>query len=76
MLSPDGVSERIMDLEVGGKVALIPGVTTGIGRAIVEAFLSKGTHVRFCTSDLQEIAETESTHSNKRAEVADLRAKP
>lgn len=48
-----------MDLQLGGKTAMVTGGTKGIGRAIVEALLAEGANVAFCArtdADVQAAA--------------------
>ena len=48
-----------MDLQLGGRRALVTGGTRGIGRAIVEVLSDEGVAVAFCARDAAEIAATE-----------------
>ncbi len=48
-----------MDLELGGTRVLVTGGTRGIGRAVVEAFLTEGAHVAFCARNADEVSATQ-----------------
>ena len=47
-----------MDLQLTGKRVLVTGVTRGIGRVIVGAFLDEGAVVGFCARDSGDVART------------------
>ena len=64
-----------MDLE--GKTAVVTGGTKGIGRAIAEALLDKGSRVFLCARDKRELQEAISSLSAKGqvdGEVCDVRS--
>jgi NAD(P)-dependent dehydrogenase (short-subunit alcohol dehydrogenase family) len=50
-----------MDLQLGGRRALVTGGTRGIGRAIVAALADEGASVAFCARDADEVATVSDT---------------
>jgi NAD(P)-dependent dehydrogenase (short-subunit alcohol dehydrogenase family) len=53
-----------MDLQIRGKTAVVTGGTRGIGRAIVETFVTEGADVAFCARNADEVVETEKAFAN------------
>ncbi len=49
-----------MDLQLGGRVCVVTGGTSGIGRATVEQLLDEGASVAFCARDAARVAAVES----------------
>jgi 3-oxoacyl-[acyl-carrier protein] reductase len=47
-----------VNLDLDGKVALVTGSSSGIGRAIAAAFLAEGTRVTVCGRDADRLAAT------------------
>jgi 3-oxoacyl-[acyl-carrier protein] reductase len=47
-----------MDLQLGGKKAIVLGGTRGIGRAIVEMFADEGVDVALCARNAQQVDAT------------------
>jgi 3-oxoacyl-[acyl-carrier protein] reductase len=47
-----------MDLQLGGKTAVVTGGTRGIGRAIADCFAEEGANVAVCARNAEQIAET------------------
>ncbi len=48
-----------MDLHLGGRVCVVTGGTSGIGRATVEQLLDEGASVAFCARDAARVAAVE-----------------
>jgi NAD(P)-dependent dehydrogenase (short-subunit alcohol dehydrogenase family) len=46
-----------MDLLLGGRIAVVTGGTSGIGRAVVDRLLAEGASVAFCARDGARVAE-------------------
>ncbi len=40
-----------MELQLGGKIAIVTGASLGIGRAIVDELAAEGVHVALCARD-------------------------
>jgi 3-oxoacyl-[acyl-carrier protein] reductase len=50
-----------MELQLGGKIAIVTGASLGIGRAIVDEFAAEGVHMALCARGkplLEEVATT------------------
>lgn len=54
-----------MDLQLTGSRVLVTGGTRGIGRAVVEAFLTEGARVGFCARRPDEVAAVEAALRTK-----------
>ena len=54
-----------MDLNLGGKVVVITGGTSGIGRACVEAFLAEGCRVAICARSTDKLEQAERHFAGK-----------
>lgn len=56
-LASNSGHHTIMDLQLDGKVAVITGGSTGIGRAVAEGLAAEGVHVGCCARDEERVSE-------------------
>lgn len=61
-----------MDLELGGKKALVMGSSTGIGKAIAKSLIAEGAEVYLCSRNEEKLQNTMVDIGAKGYEVCDL----